>query len=354
MTGADALQSRYPLLADRLPKVPLADLPTPVEECRFRLRGRHHRVWIKLDNLTSTLYGGNKVRKLEYLLGRSTARDCRRVATFGAVGSNHALATALYARRLSLQPVCFLMHQTRTKLAAATLNMHVENRSLLVPFGGTYAERLKTLRKHLWGGGTDVIPMGGSSWIGTVGPVSAGLELAEQVGAGELERPERVYLACGTMGTAAGIALGLALVGLTATVHAVRVSHASIANEAVLRRLMAKTVYMLNRLEPSFPAQLAERARIVLRHDYFEPGYARSNDATDAAIERAADQAGLKLEPTYTGKAMAALFDDLAHGDARGERVLFWNTYHSASLPVDTDKPIDPAALPEEFLSYFR
>ncbi len=353
MTRADTLGSSFPELGRRLNKIALAALPTPVQRHSLSCRGQRLDVWFKQDNLTGKIYGGNKVRKLEYLFSRVRQKNCPRVATFGAVSSNHALATALYARKLQIDPICFLSHQTKTPAAALSLNMHLANKSEIVAFGGSYAERVKTLRRHLWNRGAAVIPMGGSSWLGTVGFVNAGLELAEQITAGELPAPGRVYIATGTMGTAAGLALGLALAGLPTDVHAVRVSPAAITNELVLRRLMRKTAHMLHRLAPSFPAGLAERARVTLRHDYFAPGYAKSNEKTDAAVRLAADQAGITLESTYTGKALAALLDDLRDCTARGEIVLFWNSYNSAPLPTELTKPADVGDLSDEFLSYF-
>jgi D-cysteine desulfhydrase len=352
MSSDDSLQARFPELRRQLARVPLATLPTPVSEATLERDAHRGRLWIKHDNLTGTLYGGNKVRKLEYLFGRLLERKCQRVATFGAVGSNHALATSLYARSLGLEPICFLSHQTRTRLATQTLRMHVANGSELVAFGGSYASRLQTLRTHLWNRRAGVIPMGGSSWLGSIGFVAAGLELAEQIAAGTLPPPDRIYLASGTMGTAAGLALGLALADLNTSLHAVRVSHASIANEDVLRRLIARTTDMLHRMDPAFPANLATRARVVLRHDYFEPGYAHSNAKTDAALRIANTQLGADLEATYTGKALAALIDDWPKLVQSGSRVLFWNTYHAARFGENGDIHAHQATVPREFLGY--
>ena len=346
MPDADPLLSRYPLLSGRLPRVPLADLPTPISEHLVAPAGT---IRVKHDDRSASLYGGNKVRKLEYLLGRTLRRGRRRVATFGAIASNHALATALHARRLGIEPVCFLSHQTRTPLAAQALDTHLHNRTEIVPFHGSTTERLAILRRHLWHTPTDVIPLGGSSWVGTVGPLAAGLELVEQIAAGALVAPARVYLAAGTLGTAAGIALGLALGGLATEVHAVRVSHTSIANDAALSRLAGKTAAMLHRIDKAFPADLASRCRLILRHEYFAPGYAHSNPPTDAAIDAAAD-AGLRLEPTYTGKALAALLADVRGGAVRPDRALFWNTYNSAASPFAGQA--EHSRLPEEFRSY--
>ena len=98
-----------------------------------------------------------------------------------------------------------------------------------------------------------------------MGFVAAGLELAQQVREGEIPEPDRLYVAAGTLGTAAGLAIGLAVAGSKTTVHAVRVSDRSIANTARLDQLIAKTVLMMRRLDPSVPDDLANQTRIVLR-----------------------------------------------------------------------------------------
>lgn len=353
MSNTDYLAARFPKLAKLLPKEQIAILPTPAEEVCVNHASGRRTISIKHDNLTGKLYGGNKVRKLEYLLKRAADKKRTRIATFGTVGSNHALATALYARELGFDCTCFLTHQTKTPLVPATLNMHIKNGTEIVRYGGSYAKRMATLRKYLWGRNVWVVPGGGSSWLGAVGFVNAGLELAEQVGAGDLPSPDRVYVATGTMGTAAGLAVGLALAGLPAEVHAVRVSVPEIMNEEKLRRLIAKTALMLKRLDETIPTDLATRVRIVVRHDCFAGGYAMSDTATDAAVKFAREQMNARLETTYTGKAMAALLRDLDDPGLAGRNLLFWNTYNSVAMPVPDDRPLDPAALPGEFISYF-
>ena len=353
MAAIDYLRVCYPRLADRLPRLELALRPTPVRSVPVVYRGRSLRLSVKLDNLTGSLYGGNKVRKLEYIFPKARARHCQRIATFGAAGSNHALATALYATEAGFRCTCFLSHQAKTPQVAATLNKHIENGTELVRFGGCYAARLATLRQHLWNRHAWVIPMGGSSWLGTMGFVAAGLELASQVGCGEVASPDRLYVGSGTMGTAIGIALGLALSDMQTEVHAVRVSDRSITNEGALGRLLAKTAAMMRHYDDSVPRDLAERARIVLRNEFFGDGYAITTPEADEAIRFAREALDIGLEQTYTGKAMAALLHDLLQADSQHLKALYWHTYNSAPLAVPAERPLDAAALPESFLRYF-
>jgi D-cysteine desulfhydrase len=349
----DHLAARYPRLAARLPTTPLADLPTPVDTKRLPTAAGRREVSIKHDDLTAGLYGGNKVRKLEYLLRRALDRGAERVATFGTVASNHALATTLYAGTLGLPCTCLLSHQTRTPACAAKLGLHLAHGSELVYFGGPRATRVQVMRERVQGRHAWVIPAGGSNWLGTVGFVNAGLELAEQVNAGAIAVPDRVYVANGTMATAAGLALGLALAGLAAEVHAVRVTHLSVSNPQAMRRLIAKTATLLHRLDPAIPADLAGRVRLCFRDEFFGDGYARPTPAAERAIAIARDELGLQLEATYTGKALAALLDDLDKPTLTTQSVLFWNTFNSRPLGAAGTGPAARGNLPAEFLRYF-
>ena len=112
------LEVAYPAIAQALPRVSLMEAATPARILTLHAQGLTDTVGVKYDNLTSSLYGGNKVRKLEYLLAQAQRHDAKRIATFGAVGSNHAAATSLFAQRLGFKCLCFLAHQTRTPAAA--------------------------------------------------------------------------------------------------------------------------------------------------------------------------------------------------------------------------------------------
>ncbi len=349
----DYLASLYPQLAAKVPKVILADLPTPLDEKSLATTTGRRRVAIKCDDLTGKLYGGNKVRKLEYLLCRARRRKAERVATFGTVASNHALATSLYAKSLGFECICFLSHQTKTANAPRVLNMHLQNGTEIVRYGRSRADRIRTLRDRLWHRNVCAIPAGGSSWLGAVGFVNAGLELADQVATGHIEAPDRLYVANGTMATAVGIALGLALAKLPTEVQAVQVTDDFVTSPARMRRLIVKTATLLHALDTSIPADLADQARYCFRSGFLGGGYAKTNAATDRAVAIACDELDLALETTYTGKAMAAMMHDLDQKQYAGQSMLFWNTYNSRPLSAGGDRPDDVSRLPEEFLRYF-
>ncbi|MGI9219674.1 MAG: 1-aminocyclopropane-1-carboxylate deaminase/D-cysteine desulfhydrase [Woeseiaceae bacterium] len=349
----DALGIRFPGLAAKLPKVAIADLPTPLEQHALPANAAVGSILVKRDDLTSQLYGGNKVRKLEYLLRRAQEHNASRVATFGTVASNHALATALFATAHEFECTCLLSHQSKTPKAPLALNMHLRNNTEIVRYGGSRQSRVRTLRKFLQHRRTWVIPMGGSNWLGVVAFVGAALELCEQLAATDIAEPDRVYVANGTMGTAAGLALGFALAGLATEVHAVRVTHDFISNPQAMQRLVEKTALLMRRFDDAIPDDIATHCKIVFRDNFFAGGYAHSNTETNAAIEFAGKELGLTLDTTYSGKAMAALLHDVSQTAIGGKNLLFWNTHNSRVLPVTAEQPDDASALPEEFLRYY-
>jgi len=345
------LASEYPVIGDKLPVLALGDLPTPVSIETLSLASTSHDIAIKHDNLTGSRYGGNKVRKLEYILSRARSRGAERVATFGTVGSNHAVATALYASSAGFACTCFLSHQALRPGLGTALRFHQQHGTEIVRFGGSRRDRVSTLRKHLCGRRAWVIPLGGSSWLGSIGFVNAGLELAAQIRASDIPTPARIYVALGTMGTAVGLSLGLALARLDIEVQAIRVTERQYANAAGAVHLANKTATLLRHYDPSIPADLSARTRLVCRNEFFGDGYGCSNDATEAAITIAGEQLGLKLESTYSGKTMAAVLHDLRAGFSAP--VLFWNTYNSQPLEVDTHLVPDFDVMPREFSRYF-
>jgi D-cysteine desulfhydrase len=348
---SDSLAPAFPRIAERLPKLAIAELPTPVTKHVLALPSGAVEIAVKHDEATSTLYGGNKVRKLEYLLRRAQQRKARRVVTFGAVGSNHALATAIHAGNLGLECTCFLAHQTMNPKIAATLNMHRSLGTEIVRYGGGI-DPLPLFRRYLQGRGAWVIPVGGTCWLGSVGFVNAGLELARQIATAEIPEPARIYMAAGTTGSIAGLVLGLAAAGCNAHVHAIQVADYPFSGEPKLRKLMAKTSAILNRIDEKFlPPPFDDR--LVWRDEFLAGGYARVDAATRAAVETAENQLGLQLETTYTGKTLAAMLHDLQLPDYGGEPYLFWNTYNSRPLPVSAERPTSLENIPAEFDRYY-
>jgi D-cysteine desulfhydrase len=226
-----ALFDRLPRLPDLVPFVPLADgLPTAVDQIDDRL-------WVKRDNATSSVYGGNKVRKFEFVLPVAQRRHGP-VVTAGGIGSHHVLAAAVWCARLDLgveavlypQPVTDDVRHTQAELRETGARVTLTPNRYLMPL--TLAQRLAALARHrpylLW--------PGASTPLGTLGYVSAGLELV----ASGVEEPDSVVVSLGSGGSAVGLALGMALGGWRrAKVVATRAADVSVTNMAVLRALEA-------------------------------------------------------------------------------------------------------------------
>lgn len=333
----NALAGRYPRLATALPSRPLGTWPTAIDEAHA-LGGEFDApaLWLKRDDTCNGIYGGNKVRKLEYLLGDALGRGCDAVLTFGAVGSNHALATAIHARQFGLDCHAVLTPQPVTPYVADTLRYHALLGTRLHP-AGSYADVLAlaaTIRDQHPSGAERLcqVPWGGSSWLGTAGFVAAGLELAAQVARGELPSPDRIYLPCGTMGSVAGLALGLEVAGLRAVVVAVKVVPQSATNAAATATLVATTARELQQRDPSFPAPAGAATLIEFRDEFVGAGYAMPTPASLEAVTLARAH-GYRLENTYSGKAFACLVADARSGGLAGRSALFWLTCNSRPYP---------------------
>jgi D-cysteine desulfhydrase len=330
----------------RLPRVELCALPTPVRP--LDIDGAPEGLTVKRDDLTSALYGGNKVRKLEFLLGQALAEGRKAVLTFGAYGSNHALATAVHARALGLEPHVVLSPQAPGPFAAATLRAHAGLGTVLHLVDGWDGRReaVRAKQQLVERDGIEplVIPMGGTNGVGATGYVNAALEVLGQL---DGNGPDIVYVAGGTLGTAVGLAVGFAAAGASARVRAIRVTPGEVANVEFAVRLADETVALLRSLDADFPELSFDDLGFELRDDWFEPGYGVVTPETTVAVDAAAAR-GVKLETTYTGKAMAALMADAASGALGGERVLFWDTYNSAPMPA----PGDVTTLPETLQDY--
>lgn len=349
----------YPELKEHIPHVLLATLPTPVE--KLEEPGRAIGVadlYVKRDDLSGAVYGSNKVRKLEFLLGDAIKGKAREVITFGFAGSNHALATAIYANQLGLKSASLLMPQ---------VNAHYVRRNLLA--GHHYQARLCHYRNlpllllgMMWqlcrgrmtlGKFPHVIPAGGSCPLGIIAYVNAAMELKDQIAAGVLPEPDFVYLPLGSMGTSAGLILGLKVLGLKTRVIPVRVIEERIASPTRMLKLIRETTSFLCKFSPTFPRVTVSRDDLLIRNDCLGAGYAQFTDKGVKAANLVRTSAGIILNGTYSAKAFSAILDDANKRVLHGKKVLFWNTYNSRDLSAATGN-VDYHDLPKAFHRYFE
>jgi len=226
----------YPLLGEKLPYVSLGEFPSPVQKLD-RLGGDLgiNHLYIKRDDLSGKVYGGNKIRKLEFLLDNAVRAGAKEVLTYGSAGSNHCLATAIYAQQLGLRSISMLIPQPNAQYVRRNLLMshhcgaefHLHRNRSFVVLGTMYQllrHRLKYRRFP------QAIPFGGSSPLGVIGFVNAAFELKEQILKGEIPEPDRIYVASGSLGTATGLMLGLRAADLKSRLISVRVTDEKLVN----------------------------------------------------------------------------------------------------------------------------
>jgi len=281
-------------------------------------------LWVKRDDRTSTVYGGNKVRKLERLLYDARSRGARRIVTIGAVGSHHVLATAIFARELDVPVEAVLVPQPPTPHVVENLCASLGLGVRVFPAPSLPYAALRLLERVARG--AHYIPMGGSNLLGTLAYVDAARELARQVRQGMLPEPKVVVVALGSGGTAGGLAAGLALEGMKTRLVAVTVAGPS----AWIARRARVLAHAAVRYETRRLGLLVSPAiQMEINPSYLGRGYGQATEAGHRAC-RLASASGLALDLTYTAKAFAAALDLV---DRRTEEnVLFWHTLSCAPM----------------------
>jgi 1-aminocyclopropane-1-carboxylate deaminase/D-cysteine desulfhydrase-like pyridoxal-dependent ACC family enzyme len=327
------LADRFPGLA-RLPFVPLVDAPTKVHVLERLSAMTGVSCWVKRDDLTSPRYGGNKVRKLEWLFGEAKAKHADVLVTTGAVGSNHVLATAIHGIKEGFGVHALLSPQPMTRHVEENLRADLAVGATLIPVASPVIAPL-AMKRHARdlerkGFRPYVIPHGGSSPVGILGYVTAGLELAAQIERGDLPEPDAIVVALGSGGTASGLAIGLAAAGVPAPIHAVRVTPKVLANPVVLAVEIRSAVKHLRAFEPAFPevTNLA-LSRIRIESSLYGEGYGTPHPEAARARELAAAD-GIVTDPTYTARAFAFLVQMAEQ--QRAKRPLYVSTLSSADL----------------------
>jgi D-cysteine desulfhydrase len=317
------LHERFPALAETLPHLTLSERPTPVRE----LPGLG--VWVKEDGVFGWGgWGGNKVRKLEWLIPDAQRRGRRSILTFGGLGTNWGLATALYAREHGLETALVLVDQP--------VDDHVRAQLARLEASGARIHRTHTKRRTVamlpWllarnargGRPSYLLPAGGSSPVGALGYVEAALEIAAQVEDGSLPEPAHVVVPVGTGGTAAGLALGFQIAGLRSRVVGVVVNDQLRLDAAVFARLARRTAALLEGRGARLGQLQLEPGMLDLTRDQIGAGYGHPTEAAGRAAALAAEER-LALDPVYTAKAMAGLLALREEGRLGGP-VLFVHT----------------------------
>lgn len=310
---------------ESLPRQPLATLPTPLEEAPRLSAELGIRVLFKRDDLTGFALGGNKARKLEFLIADALAGKCDTLVTGGGTQSNHARMTAVAARKFGMD-VTLVFFGARppeangnllldellgAELVYANTDDKIETERLI--------ERI-TLEMQARGKKPYRIPLGGSTVLGCCSYMLAVNELLNQLQDRAIQ-PDHVLITTGSCGTHSGVLAGMKYYGASIPVYGIAVSRKKDECVERIRDLVRRTGEFLDH-----PLALGD-GDVQVDDAYLGPGYAIPTEEGNQAIRTVARLEGIFLDPVYTGKSMAGLMDLVRRGDIkRGSTVVFWHT----------------------------
>jgi len=336
------LFGQLPRLRDRVPWTPVAHLPTPVEHsaalCDYL--GRDD-VWLKRDDLVSPLYGGNKVRRFEYILPEARARGATDLVTVGGLASTQVLATLLFGRESGFGVTGVLFDQPKTRFLREQLLTSAGAGGRLVWGGGYAMTALRTMGALREASRPFLVLPGASGPLYNLGYVDALLELAGQVREGQLPRPDIIVTPAGSGGTVAGLAAGAALLGWSTQVIGVRITERIACNRATIGFLIRATQRLLER-RAGPDARPRGRASFEIDHRFAGRGYGYATPEAEEAISVAARMTGAEGEVTYSGKGLVAL-REIARAHPQ-KVILYWHTLSSAPRrSMATPESLPPA-----------
>jgi len=318
---------------DALPRLPLAEYPTPLEFLPRLSKELKRDIYIKRDDGIGPALGGNKTRKLEYLLAEAQGRRARQVVTFGGLQSNHARITAAAARMCGMEPHLFYFERRPPRLVGnLLLNELLGAKMHFIPFGGGGSMTLETTIRlvHLaaWAmvGPHYFIPVGGHNWRGCLGYVRAAVELDEQARAMGIENAH-IVVAAGSGGTLAGLMAGLALLGSPLRLVGIDVGKLWKGFPPSIARLASEICARLDEPHPFAPQDVP-----LIEVTYVGQAYAVPSEQGNAALKRLARTEGILLDPVYTAKAFAGLLDLVERKQlSRDAPIIF---LHTGGLPA--------------------
>jgi 1-aminocyclopropane-1-carboxylate deaminase/D-cysteine desulfhydrase-like pyridoxal-dependent ACC family enzyme len=343
---------------ESIPWMGLGEFPTPIQKLEKlgEVEG-FKNLYVKRDDKSSHIYGGNKVRKLEWVLADARAMGRKTLMAVGGSGSNQVLATTIYGRDMGFRVVGFVFDQLNAEYVRRNLlldhhygaelhyapNLPVE----LLMFGLTYAwEGLRGEKPYY-------VPGGASSPIGNMGYVNAAFEIRNQVEQGEMPEPDYVLAAAGSLGTASGLQLGFKLAGMQTRVAAVRVSMPWYITTSKFASMIGNINTFMRKADPSVPEVKPRPEELIMLEDYLGKCYAAFTPECVSTIKKAKELEGLILDPTYTSKTLLGGLDWLKNRGEKEKVVLFMDTYNSVDLTPQIEGA-DYHTLPRSFYRYFE
>jgi L-cysteate sulfo-lyase len=322
---------------EKIDRVHLCHGPTAIEAMPRLSETLGCNLFVKRDDCTGLAGGGNKTRKLEYLLADANAKGADTLITIGGIQSNHARQTAAAAAKFG-----FACHLVLEDVAGTPNKDYYHNGNILLDQlcganihqladdedSVVFAEQL-TSQLISEGKKPYLIPVGGSNEVGSLGYIRCAKEIVAQLKAQDLFF-DHIVLATGSAGTQAGLLAGLITENIDIPVLGICVSRDTEAQKTLVQELLEKTLSHIN-----LPISLAKN-RVFTDGSYYGEGYGITTKATIDAVRQCAQLEGLLLDPVYTGKGMAGLID-LAKRGTLGKNILFLHTGGSQGLFAYSD-----------------
>jgi len=317
------------MLTDHLPRIPLGQLPTPLEELPRLTRALGGpRLFIKRDDQTGLAGGGNKTRKLEFTVAEAVREGADSLITMGGVQSNHCRQTAAAAARCGLGCVVVLRGHAPSAWNGNLLLDRLLGAQVVFSGDRTREEVAEEVAREQRAAGHHplVVPVGASNAVGAVGFVAAIEELDAQLKARKLHA-DRVVFASSSFGTQAGLCVGAKAIGFKCQLAAIAIDCSRAELQAGVAAIAVPTIRRLG-LEMSFTPD-----EVVAYDGYLGAGYAIMGEPEREAIALMARSEGILLDPVYTGRAMAGMIDLIRKGEfGKDETIVFWHTGGAAAL----------------------
>lgn len=354
-----ALFDAYPHLQNKIPYILLGQWPTPLQKLsRLGAQVGHHNLYVKREDFSGDLFGGNKIRKLEFLLADAMNQGHKTVLAYGGIASNNVTSVAAYSKKVGLKSIGLLMEQpiTRNLKRNLLLDHYYECSLFECPHDRelTIDELTQFLQKKRLDEHPYVIPMGGSNKIGAIGWVNAAFELKEQIKQGLMPEPDYIYLTLGSLGTAAGLLLGIKAAGLKTRIKAIQVTNPQKYSKEKLCTLIMQTNQFLHEADPAFPLFSWDKEELDVNTAYLGNGYACKTTEGEFARVFFEKFEHIILDETYTAKTAAALIHDCVHQVRDADEVLlYWHTYCADDFS-EIVQNVDQAGLPLELRKYIR
>ena len=314
-----------PALTNTLHPVGLCQLPTPVNA----LTQLADNAWVKRDDLSNPIYGGNKTRKFEFIAADIRRKKATHVVTLGGTGTNHGVATAMVCKQLGLNCTVITFNQPdsafvqKNQILMKQFGANIINAGSLILAALRFYLNPRRLSRNYY-----FLAAGGGTALGTLAYVNGALELHQQIQAGDCPEPDTIYVPAGSVATLAGLTLGCAIAKMKTKVVGIQImdSHLGpieICTANVGNKLIKQAWKIIKAQQPQLTSNCPP---VVLLKDWYLPGYGVHTLNTDNALTLAASN-GLQLDQTYSGKTFDAFSQALRDSPKIS---LYWATYSSA------------------------